>query len=447
MKDSAKLKVKQFFNNSTTVIVIKVLLVVVISVITILIVVNSEYEIKKQKVGDINGDGVISNTDIEYILSVASGSLGNENISFLAIADVNSDGIINAYDAHLLNKNDDSGSVIILSDDSVVETTTSLVDSVAIAQADSSVDGAVSVSGALNSYNIINNDKLYIYPVLPNVMQLENSFGKITFGWGHGVGMSQRGAVALARAGYSYIQIVQHYYYGVAIMKENYPDTVTCNGTEVNTVEMLARIIQKEIAGVTNSNDSLDINALRAQAVAVYSNLKYCGYSVQGCSYVNSYSSCRDDVKQVAAEIAGQYIEYNGSVAYAYYSAVSAGVTATYEEIWGETSRDMGYLYHASSYYDCNTSDYVRATAYSPSTIKKYILSYDSSIELSDDPSEWIEILTHNDAVNENIGYVSAMRIGDKVLSSAAGMTFRNSVMDYEVRSPCFAIIYNGEYL
>ena len=36
-------------------------------------------------------------------------------------------------------------------------------------------------------------------------------------GWGHGVGMSQRGAEGMARLGYSFIQILQHYYTGVEI--------------------------------------------------------------------------------------------------------------------------------------------------------------------------------------------------------------------------------------
>lgn len=38
-------------------------------------------------------------------------------------------------------------------------------------------------------------------------------------GWGHGVGMSQWGAKGLAEAGYSYRQIIKHYYTGVEIEK------------------------------------------------------------------------------------------------------------------------------------------------------------------------------------------------------------------------------------
>jgi stage II sporulation protein D len=36
-------------------------------------------------------------------------------------------------------------------------------------------------------------------------------------GWGHGVGMSQRGAEAMARAGYGFSEILRHYYTGIDI--------------------------------------------------------------------------------------------------------------------------------------------------------------------------------------------------------------------------------------
>ena len=41
-----------------------------------------------------------------------------------------------------------------------------------------------------------------------------------TKGWGHGVGMSQYGANGMANAGYSYSQILKHYYTGIAITKK-----------------------------------------------------------------------------------------------------------------------------------------------------------------------------------------------------------------------------------
>ena len=138
---------------------------------------------------------------------------------------------------------------------------------------------------------------------------------------------------------------------------------------------------------------------------------------------------------------------YNNTVPYAFYSACSAGVAANYSDILGSTSKDMNYLYNCASYYDCYTNGYISAKAYTPQQIKNYIRSYDPSIELSANPADWIRILRHDDAVNENIGYVSSMQIGNRTYQEAAGIKFRNEIMDYEVKSPCFAIIYNGQYL
>ena len=41
-----------------------------------------------------------------------------------------------------------------------------------------------------------------------------------TKGWGHGVGMSQYGANGMANAGYSYSQILKHYYTGISIIRK-----------------------------------------------------------------------------------------------------------------------------------------------------------------------------------------------------------------------------------
>ena len=49
-----------------------------------------------------------------------------------------------------------------------------------------------------------------------------NQFTFTTKGYGHGVGMSQRGANAMAKEGFNYQQILKHYYQGVEITKPLY---------------------------------------------------------------------------------------------------------------------------------------------------------------------------------------------------------------------------------
>ena len=219
----------------------KFLLFIPLTLIVSAICITSESTaLPAEKKGDFNGDGIISSIDIASILRYTSCRITDIPETNLTRADVDSDGMITARDAYLANKQV-TASVIIEYDDSEKEEEEPLVEDNFSSTSDVPI---VSDNGA---YNVISNQKMYIYPDLSQVMQMRDTFIIISFGWGHGVGMSQWGAVGLARAGYSYIQIVQHYYQGVMIMKEQYPPTVRCAGRDVDTVEMLARIVQQEM--------------------------------------------------------------------------------------------------------------------------------------------------------------------------------------------------------
>ena len=52
------------------------------------------------------------------------------------------------------------------------------------------------------------------------VSESGNNIVFTTKGWGHGVGMSQYGTNGMANAGYSYSQILKHYYTGISIVKK-----------------------------------------------------------------------------------------------------------------------------------------------------------------------------------------------------------------------------------
>ena len=57
------------------------------------------------------------------------------------------------------------------------------------------------------------------------------------------------------------------------------------------------------------------------------------------------------------------------------------------------------------------------------------IMDYDSSIRLSSDPSEWIEIVDHSASIDRYRGYVRKVRVGDKVLDCY--FEFMDGVMSY----------------
>lgn len=71
------------------------------------------------------------------------------------------------------------------------------------------------------------NNKTFLGTEFRNLLKLRSADFEIeindekvkvtTYGYGHGVGMSQYGANEMAKQGYSYIQILKHYYIGVVI--------------------------------------------------------------------------------------------------------------------------------------------------------------------------------------------------------------------------------------
>lgn len=61
--------------------------------------------------------------------------------------------------------------------------------------------------------------KLEIRSTFFEIQQNGSSVSVVTKGYGHGVGMSQYGALAMAKKGYTYDQILKHYYQGVQIEK------------------------------------------------------------------------------------------------------------------------------------------------------------------------------------------------------------------------------------
>ena len=78
------------------------------------------------------------------------------------------------------------------------------------------------ISGLFGSENILNPS-----PSIPGILQqispaysTSSSTIQITGrGWGHGVGMSQFGARGMAEAGYSFEQILKHYYTGIELVR------------------------------------------------------------------------------------------------------------------------------------------------------------------------------------------------------------------------------------
>jgi stage II sporulation protein D len=152
-------------------------------------------------------------------------------------------------------------------------------------------------------------------------------------GDGHGVGMSQDGALGYAEHGYTYQAILAHYYTGTALGQAP-PNTNVrvLVGTKVKKVP-LERYVRGVVAAEMPSGWPLA--ALEAQAVA---SRTYALTAHAGGSRFDVYSDTRSQVyRGVAAETAqtntaiaataGQIVTYAGKPAITYFFASSGGMT------------------------------------------------------------------------------------------------------------------------
>ena len=152
-------------------------------------------------------------------------------------------------------------------------------------------------------------------------------------GEGHGVGMSQDGALGLAKHGFSDTQILTHYYSGTTI-------GTAPAGTVVRVLEgsTVVRVpLERYVRGVVSAEmpSSWPLAALEAQAIA---SRTYALTSHAGGSRFDVYADTRSQVyKGAAAETsqtntavaatAGQIVTYAGHPAITYFFASSGGHT------------------------------------------------------------------------------------------------------------------------
>lgn len=261
-----------------------------------------------------------------------------------------------------------------------------------------------------------------------------------TYGWGHGVGMSQEGAISMAKSGKSYKQILTAYYPGTTVKEDSAtPETVSYGGVNYGLVEYLCKTSYREIG------NSAPKEAIKAQIVAAYTFAKTYNFVVDSSrhafspdwAYENTatHKACLEVMGMADAGDAPKavYVDYNGSPAFTCYFASSAGKTASASSVWGG---NYGYLTGGVTSPEAVE---VATVEISAEEMKKMIEAYDSSIVLGDDPSQWIKIVSHDGAYNGDIGYASVVRVGNKEIR---GNKFRGEVCDYRLRSHCFTVKY-----
>lgn len=67
--------------------------------------------------------------------------------------------------------------------------------------------------------SVLRSTLFYIEPVIDRKSKEVTGFKTYGGGWGHGVGLSQTGAVGMAEKGYTFEEILKHFYQGIELEK------------------------------------------------------------------------------------------------------------------------------------------------------------------------------------------------------------------------------------
>jgi len=207
-------------------------------------------------------------------------------------------------------------------------------------------------------------------------------FAFTTYGWGHGVGLSQNGANAYATyAGWSYQDILFHYYQGTYLMNTGTTDgeIVSVNGETMDVLDAVAGIVYREVGG------SMHEEAIKAQAVAVYTYIKFYGNDSHD---LLCKPNPPQNVIDICRSVLGEALYYDGDFALTMFSASSGGYSANCYDVF---SQDVPYLRSVYCEYDSVCDPHYATVTYMSADEVRKCIETDYGIKLSDNPENWFE--------------------------------------------------------
>lgn len=172
--------------------------------------------------------------------------------------------------------------------------------------------------------------------------------------------------------------------------------------------DILPRIVAMEM------NDTLADEALKAQAVATHSYIKYQNSTGKApVVYVRTPSA---RIRSLVDSVSDKLIYYNGTVINASYCASTAGRTQSSADVWGGY---LGYLVSVESAYDSLDPNWGSKTTYTVDQVKAMVKA-NAGIDLTGDPSEWFKVVTKTSG-----GYNGDMTIGGNTTFTNGGSTYK----------------------
>lgn len=415
--------------------------------------------------GDVNGDRKINSSDALMVLQYSTRMI-ELNSTQKTAADVNGDGKINSSDAlEILKYSIGESSVITTQKPTTTTTTTKTTTTTTKPSSTNSYWGIVDAdpslrlrSGPGTSYSILANVP---YKTRVYVTEISNGWGKITYsgktgwvsldyvnretpvsgtftvvsyGWGHGVGMSQEGAISYANSGWTYDKILLHYYYSRNTKLEkdpNMPSTVLYGGKSYDIKKYLAGSVYAEIG------DYCNIEAIKAQAVAIYTYAKYYGFDVRSSTHAyKEYDYKGTRIETAINAVLGMFLSYNGKPILSVYCASMGGKNTSAAKTW--LGSEVEYL--AGGRVSPESESVMKRTYTFTADEIKTLAKDNLNVTLSGDPSKWFTNIVHDKSISNNIGYITSMNVGT---ATVKGEYVRTKLFQYKVRSHCLSIVYN----
>ncbi|MDE5753881.1 MAG: hypothetical protein K2H89_04995, partial [Oscillospiraceae bacterium] len=164
--------------------------------------------------------------------------------------------------------------------------------------------------------------------------------------------------------------------------------------------------------------------ALKAQAVAVYTYIKYYNNDAHD---LKGKPDPPQNVIDACAAVLGEALYYNNQFAMTMFGASCGGITADSYDIF---QMDLPYLRSVSSDYDADYDPHYGDVVYMPIDEVRNRIQNAYHIQLSENPEDWIQL------VQGNGGYVQQVIIDNQI--TVRGDAFR---YELDLKSPKFTYI------
>ncbi len=204
--------------------------------------------------------------------------------------------------------------------------------------------------------------------------------------------------------------------------------SITVDGKKVtgDALDIVCQVVMNEVG------DKWPQAAIQAQAVAVYTNIKR--QNNAGTSPAFSAKTPSSALKKIVEPVLGKMVLYNGKPAMTTFFAISAGVTASSQNVW---TTSYPYLSSVDSWIEAGYKDFEKTVSMSASTVMKKLESKLNVVLDVNDKANWFKILDYHDGE-----YVKTVQIGGSSGVKTTGRNLRENILG--LRSTAFEIDYDS---